>query len=146
MRSYGVSMVPTGNGEIPCILPFYTVEKNAELEQESKPYTVVEILKERFQEDFEEAFRFYTRTCPQGIKQCLGLENVKELKLLRLNEPRVESTLSQSLCSMAVDLIFMATYEVSARVNADHKDSTISYESQIHNGADHGTVGVLSYG
>ena len=55
MRTYGVSMISTQNGLVPCIMPFYTAEANNSLERGSRPYTVVEILREVFNEDFEKA-------------------------------------------------------------------------------------------
>ena len=111
MRTYGISMFSTRNGLVPCIMPFYTAEANNSLERGSRPYTVVEILREVFNEDFEKAIQCYMDSCPEGAAVAIGEKEARDFKLIRLSEPKVESTLRQPACTTAVDLIFKATIE-----------------------------------
>ena len=121
MRTYGVSMFSTQNGLVPCIMPFYTAETNNSLERGSRPYTVVEILREVFNEDFEKAIQCYMDSCPEGAAMAIGMKEAREFKLVRLNEPRVESSLRQPACTTAVDLVFTAT--VSAMIPVETKST-----------------------
>ena len=116
MRTYGVSMLSTQNGLVPCIVPFYTAEVNNSLERGSRPYTVVEILREVFNEDFEKAIQLYMDSCPEGAAVAIGEKEARECKLVRLGEPRVESTLRQPACTTAVDLVFVAIVEAMVPV------------------------------
>ena len=121
MRTYGVSMFSTQNGLVPCIMPFYTAETNNSLERGSRPYTVVEILREVFNEDFEKAIQCYMDSCPEGAAMAIGMKEAREFKLVRLNEPRVQSSLRQPACTTAVDLVFTAT--VSAMIPVETKST-----------------------
>ena len=94
MRTYGVSMIYTRNGLVPCIMPYYTAEENNSLERGSRPYTVVEILREVFHEDFEKSIQLYMELCPEGAAAAIGEKEAREFKLVRLSEPKVESSSS----------------------------------------------------
>ncbi|MBQ1403361.1 MAG: hypothetical protein IIY90_08650, partial [Oscillospiraceae bacterium] len=116
MRTYGVSMLSTQNGLVPCIMPFYTAEANNSLERGSRPYTVVEILREVFNENFEKAIQLYMDSCPEGAAVAIGEKEARECKLIKLGEPRVESSLRQPACTTAVDLVFVAIVEAMVPV------------------------------
>lgn len=84
MRTYGVSMISTQNGLVPCIMPFYTAEANNSLERGSRPYSVVEILREVFSEDFFKAIQCYMDRCPEGAAKAIGVDEARNFKLLWL--------------------------------------------------------------
>ena len=111
MRYYGVSMIPSKSGIVPAILPVYEAEETNSLERGSRPYTVVEILREVFKEDFRKAIQTYMDQCPEGAAKAVGNDAAKDFHLVWLSEPRVESSLRQPMCSTAVDLIFKASVE-----------------------------------
>lgn len=119
MRTYGVSMLQAQDKLVPVIMPFYTAEAQNTLERGSRPYSVVEILREVFKEDFFKAIQYYMNQCPEGAAKAIGIANAREFRLVWLYEPKVESSLHQPACTTAVDLIFRATVE--ALVTADEK-------------------------
>ena len=55
MRTYGLTMLPDNGSIVPVLMPFYTAEAHNSLERGSRPYSVVEILREVFSEDFFKA-------------------------------------------------------------------------------------------
>lgn len=114
MRTYGISMVPLNNEVVPVLMPFYTAEEDNSLERGSRPYSVVEILREVFKEDFRKAIQSYMDTCPDGAADAIGVPEARDFSLVWLSEPRVESTLKQPACTMAVDLVFRAAVTASA--------------------------------
>ena len=111
MSSLGISMIPSASGIVPVLMPVYEAEEQNSLERGSRPYTVVEILREVFKEDFRKAIQGYMDMCPQGAAKAIGNDEAKDFRLGWLGEPRVESSLSQPACTTAVDLIFRATVE-----------------------------------
>ena len=111
MRYYGVSMIPTGGEIVPILMPIYGAEAQNSLERGSRPYTVVEILKEVFKEDFHKAIQCYMDQCPEGAAKAVKEDTAKDFHLVWLSEPRVESSLRQPACTTAVDLIFNCTVE-----------------------------------
>ena len=106
MRTYGYSMVPLNNEIVPVLMPYYTAETENSLERGSRPYSVVEILREVFKEDFKKAIQSYMDTCPQGAAKAIGVTDAQDFRLTWLSEPKVESSLMQPACTMAVDLLF----------------------------------------
>ena len=111
MRTYGLTMIPTSDSIVPVLLPFYTAESQNSLERGSRPYSVVEILREVFKEDFQKAIQSYMEKCPEGAEKAIGVDEARNFRLVWLSEPRVESSLHQPACTTAVDLIFKATVE-----------------------------------
>ena len=111
MTHYGVSMIPTGGEIVPVLLPVYTAEAQNSLERGARPYTVVEILKEVFKEDFHKAIQCYMDQCPEGTAKAIKVDEAKDFHLVWLSEPRVESSLKQPACTTAVDLVFNTTVE-----------------------------------
>jgi transcriptional regulator with XRE-family HTH domain len=111
MRTYGLTMLPDNGGIVPVLMPFYTAEAHNSLERGSRPYSVVEILREVFSEDFFKAIQCYMDRCPEGAAKAIGVDEARNIKLLWLSEPKVESSLKQPACTTAVDLIFKATVE-----------------------------------
>ena len=67
MRYYGVSMLPYEGEIVPAILPVYEAEEQTSLERGSRPFTVVEILRAVFKEDFSKAIQKYMEMCPEGV-------------------------------------------------------------------------------
>ena len=119
MRTYGVSMLQAQDKLVPVIMPFYTAEAQNTLERGSRPYSVVEILREVFKEDFFKAIQYYMEQCPEGAAKAIGIADAREFRLVWLYEPKVENSLHQPACTTAGDLIFRATVE--ALVTADEK-------------------------
>ena len=111
MRTYGLTMLPDNGGIVPVLMPFYTAEAHNSLERGSRPYSVVEILREVFSEDFFKAIQCYMDRCPEGAAKAIGVDEARNCKLLWLSEPKVESSLKQPACTTAVDLVFKATVE-----------------------------------
>ena len=131
MRTYGVSFIRTENKFVPVILPFNAAEAQNTLERGSRPYSVVEILREVFKEDFFKAIQYYMEQCPEGAAKAIGVPEARDFHLKWLSEPKVESSLHQPACGTAVDLIFRATVEatVAADENAD-EDSVAVMEKR----------------
>lgn len=113
MRTYGLTMLPDNGGIVPVLMPFYTAEAHNSLERGSRPYSVVEILREVFSEDFFKAIQCYMDRCPEGAAKAIGVDEARNCKLLWLSEPKVESSLKQPACTTAVDLVFKATVEAT---------------------------------
>ena len=88
MRTYGVSMIYTRNGLVPCIMPYYTAEENNSLERGSRPYTVVEILREVFHEDVEKSIQAYMDLCPEGAAAAIGEKEAREFTPVKPGEPK----------------------------------------------------------
>ena len=112
VRTIGTAMMPFRGGEVPVLLPFYSAEENA-LERGVRPYSVTEILREVFGQDFEKAIQFYMDNCPEGAARAVGREDASGFRLIRLSEPKAESRLHQRLCCLPVDLEFHATVEAA---------------------------------
>lgn len=127
MRTYGLTMLPDNGSIVPVLMPFYTAEAHNSLERGSRPYSVVEILREVFSEDFFKAIQCYMDRCPEGAAKAIGVDEARNFKLLWLSEPKVESSLKQPACTTAVDLVFKATVEamvpchVMAKTEGDGK-------------------------
>ena len=111
MRTYGLTMLPDNGSIVPVLMPFYTADAHNSLERGSRPYSVVEILREVFSEDFFKAIQCYMDRCPEGAAKAIGVDEARNFKLLWLSEPKVESSLKQPACTTAVDLVFKATVE-----------------------------------
>lgn len=116
MRTYGYSMLPLHNEIVPVLMPYYTAEAENSLERGVRPYSVVEILREVFKEDFKKAIQSFMDDWPEGAAKAIGVPEAQDFTLIWLSEPRVESSLKQPAFTMAVDLVFKAT--VSAVVPA----------------------------
>ena len=124
MRTYGLSMIPSQDKIVPVLMPFYTAEEQNTLERGSRPYSVVEILREVFKEDFFKSVQSYMDRCPEGAAKAIGVPDAREFRLIWLSEPKVESSLRQPACTTAVDLIFRAIVE--ALVVMDGKEAGLT--------------------
>lgn len=129
MRTYEVSMLPGKDSVTPVIMPYYSAEAPNSLERGSRPYTVVEILREVFKEDFHKAIQCYMDECPEGAAYAAGKEGAVGFKLKWLYEPRVESSLMQPACTTAVDLIFKASVEALVPVEDGSAVSASSFQT-----------------
>lgn len=134
MRYLGVSMLPSGREMVPVLMPFYTAEEQNSLERGSRPYTVVEILREVFKEDFRKAIQGYMDVCPEGTAKAIGNDEAKQFHLKWLSEPKVESSLRQPACTTAVDLIFRASVEAMVPVsrNQDADEAAIMEQKRFY--------------
>ena len=134
MRYLGVSMLPSGREMVPVLMPFYTAEEQNSLERGSRPYTVVEILREVFKEDFRKAIQGYMDVCPEGTAKAVGNDEAKQFHLKWLSEPKVESSLRQPACTTAVDLIFRASVEAMVPVsrNKDADEAAIMEQKRFY--------------
>lgn len=131
MSYLGLSMIPSRNGIVPVILPVYTAEEQSSLERGSRPYTVVEILREVFKEDFRKAIQTYMDRCPEGAAKAVGNDEAKDFHLAWLGEPKVESSLSQPACTTAVDLVFRASVDAMVPVEQpDLQDEAVLMEKK----------------
>ena len=131
MKYYGVSMIPTGGELVPILMPIYGAEAQNSLERGSRPYTVVEILKEVFKEDFHKAIQCYMDQCPEGAAKAIKEDNAKDFHLVWLSEPRVESSLRQPACTTAVDLIFSCTVAALVPMSGQ-EDESIMVEKRFY--------------
>ena len=91
--------------------PFHPADEYSRLKRGERPYTVVEILRNVFHEDFTKQIQYYLDTCPEGVAEAIQVEGAWDFRLIRLSEPKIESCLRQAACSTAVDLLFTATVE-----------------------------------
>ncbi len=111
--NYNISLIPMGGILVPVVMPFYEAEMQTTLERGSRPFSVVEILREVFQEDFSKAIQMYMDEVPDCTAKAIGVEKAEDFILIRLFEPAVESSLMQPMCSTAVDLVFKAVVEAT---------------------------------
>lgn len=118
MRTYGVAPIMSGSGMSAAIMPFYSAEAQNSLERGSRPFSVVEILREVFKEDFHKAIQMYMEKCPEGVAKAVNTPDARDFKLTWLSEPKVESSLRQPACTIAVDLIFRASFFALVPVDA----------------------------
>ena len=116
MRTGGVSTLPGTVWGVPVLLPFYGAEEDNPLERGVRPYSVAEILKEVFREDFAKAIQFYLDECPEGAAKAIGRGDAWGFRLVSLSSPRTESALRQRMCSHAVDLVFHTKVEATVPV------------------------------
>ena len=110
MRTIEVTPVITGEGLSAAVLPFYYAEEKNTLERGSRPYSVVDILRDIFKEDFRKRIQTYVDRYPEDVVKAVGIPDACGFQLTWLGEPRVESSLSQPACTTAVDLIFKASF------------------------------------
>lgn len=134
MRYYGVSMIPTGGEIVPILMPIYGAEAQNSLERGSRPYTVVEILKEVFKEDFQNAIQCYMDRCPEGASKAVKEDTAKDFHLVWLSEPRVESSLRQPACTTAVDLIFNCTVEALVPTTDEYEPENVMEKKRFYAG------------
>ena len=111
MRTFSIEIMREGDYLMKYLVPVYDAEEHNSLERGSRPYTVVEILKEVFNEDFRNAIQTYMDKYPEIMGRVLCQKGATNFKLLWLGKPKVESSLSQPACSTAVDLIFRTSVE-----------------------------------
>lgn len=125
MKTYGIPMLALRDKVVPFFIPCYPAETHNSLERGSRPYSVVEILREVFKEDFQKAIQYYMDICPEGAAAGIGVQNkeAKDFKLKWLSEPRVESALHQPACATAVDLVFRAVVEALVPVDSSTEEA-----------------------
>lgn len=124
MRYFGVSMIPSDGEIVPVLMPVYGAEEQNSLERGSRPYTVVEILREVFKEDFNKAIQCYMDKYPEGAAKAVGNDEARQFHLAWLSEPKVESSLRQPACTTAVDLIFRASVDAIVPVPTENNTET----------------------
>ena len=116
MYGYSLSYAPIGGFNIPCVMPTTTAEPTFFQERGSRPYTVTEILREVFKEDFHAAMEKYIEVSPEGVMAGIGNNKVTDLKLVHTEVYKVESSLEQPICEVVVDLLIRATFEANVQV------------------------------
>ena len=79
MRSYEYAMTKTGQGSVPCCMPFYTAEEQNSLRNRKGPFSAVEILREVFNEDFKAALDMYVRAYPDDVKTAIEIRRRRNL-------------------------------------------------------------------
>lgn len=121
MQVYNAAVFMMNENPVPVVLPFYTAEEQHTLQRGSRPFSVVEILREVFKEDFHKAIQSYLDRCPEGACMALGIKDAQDFHLVRLNAPIVESSLFQPMCSTAVNLIFRAVVEAGVPYGGSHE-------------------------
>ena len=102
MRTSSLFMAQSNDTVVPIVMPSNAAQTPKTLERGSRPYSVVEILRDVFQEDFRKAIQDYMEQYPESAEAAIGVSGAKELRLLYLSEPKVESSLRQPACSTAV--------------------------------------------
>lgn len=111
MKSYDIAVLPGKSGPERIALPFYSAEEHTALENRQGPFTVVEILKEVFNEDFRAAAENYIATFPEDIKKALNQNDLEDIRLVRIGEPRVECSIDDYSYLTDVDLYFSTLIE-----------------------------------
>lgn len=111
MKSYDIAVIPGKSGPEKCVLPFYSAEEHTALENRKGPFTVVEILREVFNEDFKAAAENYIATYPGDIRKALGKDGLDDIRLVRIGEPCVESSIDDCSYYTVVDLFFNAVID-----------------------------------
>lgn len=125
MWTTSLFMAPSNDTVVPIVMPSYAAETPNTLERGSRPYSVVEILRDVFHEDFKKAIQCYMDYYPKNAEAAIGVSGAKELRLVYLSEPKVESSLKQPACSIAVDLIFYALVEALVPASDQSKPDEI---------------------
>ncbi len=98
---------------VPVLLPCSAAEEENALECGVRPYTVPEILRDVFRQDFAKIIQDFLDVHPSRAAEAVGQREAKAFHLVRLSEPRTESTLRQRICSYAVDLVFPTVVEAA---------------------------------
>lgn len=119
MRSCAKILVPVGSRRIPCILPVYNAEPAPNMEKEIRPYSVVEVLKGSFKEDFNRAIEMYAQMCPEVVRIALRCPNAMDLKLIGTNLLGVDTDLTYEIDAMPIDLRLSATFSVCIPAELD---------------------------
>lgn len=104
-------MIPSNGEVLPVLMPFTIADAQKNLERNSMPYSVIDILKEVFHQDFGKAIQNYMDMRPGALQEAINNKDAKEFRLLWFSEPKVESSLDQPMCTTAVDLIFRTLTE-----------------------------------
>lgn len=117
MRRLRTVQTPCGNGMRYTTLPFYSAEEDHSLKNRTGPFTVVEILREVFREDFKAAAQFWLDCYPHDGERIIDGRGARKYTVVRMGEPKGESSLSQSFYQTCVDLVFCAV--VRAEFPAD---------------------------
>ena len=111
MGDYTAGYVPYEDKVIPCILPYSNVQRSEKTADRNKQYSVQEILKENFKEDFHLAISEYVRQMPAAVALTEGYQQeAEDFADLRFENRatkvlRVESVLNQPVHSTVVDVI-----------------------------------------
>lgn len=105
MNSYEYSPSPENGGSVHVLMPFYTAEEENALKNKRGPFSVVEILKEVFKEDFFAAVDRFVQIYPDLIKKFTGRNDVDAFHLYLLGEPKILDAFEYDYRYLAVDLV-----------------------------------------
>lgn len=89
MRSYEYMPSPENGGSVHVLMPFYTAEEENALKNRRGPFSVVEILKEVFNEDFFAAVDRFVQIYPEIIRKFTGRNDADAFRLSLLSEPKI---------------------------------------------------------
>ena len=106
MKSYDIAVLPGKSGPKEYVLPFYSAEEHTALENKKGPYSVIEILKEVFNEDFKAALDAYLALYPQDAGIAAGMKGIADPRVADTGEPKAECNLAFKTHNMPVDLFF----------------------------------------
>jgi len=112
MRSLEFTLAPVGQRNIPCVLPVYSAEPTQNIDRGHRPYSIVEVLKGNFKENFDLALQKYADDCLEGIRTALKCPKAILPRLVRARIIRVDADLKNPTYAMPVDLLMAATFSV----------------------------------
>lgn len=108
MRSYEYVPAPENGGSVPLFMPFYTAEEENALKYKRGPFTVIELLKDVFNENFFAAIDQYVQIYPKAIRKHTGRKDIGSFRLNLLSEPNIKDAFEHGCRYLAVDLVFDA--------------------------------------
>lgn len=128
MKSYEYLPSPENGGSVHVLMPFYSAEEENALKNRRGPFSVIEILKEVFNEDFFAAVDRYVETYPDLIKKFTGRNDADAFRLDLLSEPRIEDCFEYDYRYLAVDLVFDAVVNTITSGNEEGESFHIPFE------------------
>ena len=132
MKSYEYLPSPENGGSVHVLMPFYSAEEENALKNRRGPFSVIEILKEVFNEDFFAAVDRYVETYPDLIKKFTGRNDADAFRLDLLSEPRIEDCFEYDYRYLAVDLVFDAVVNTITSGNEEGASFHIPFEMLFH--------------
>lgn len=128
MKSYEYFPSPENGGSVHVLMPFYTAEEENALKNRRGPFSVVEILKEVFNEDFFAAVDRFVQIYPEILKKVTGRNDADAFRLSLLSEPKILDAFEYDYCYLTVDLVFDAVVNTVTSDNEEGASFHIPFE------------------
>lgn len=122
MEGYAAAFVPYDGNMVSCVLPLNGIEPSERMQAGGRPYSVAEILRENYKEDYHKAVSEYVRTTPEALERMDHFRGGYGYKVLSTKVIRTESSLHQPVQCTAVDIIvcslIQAVFDVEERTQS----------------------------